>query len=170
MPVGRLAPNLLDTGHESIALSCNGLNVPGVIGVVVQRPANFAYRRINGVVSIQGGPLAPDGCQNLLASHETACLAGQQEQQFHGDSLQLHRTARASELKVLDFKFELLEADSSVAHSPVSCTPYDATELTGDCPTACSARKNTDFLQRASIVTRSGCNICCGSFQPDYIC
>jgi hypothetical protein len=74
---------------EPVAFPRDSLHIDGVFRVVFQNLADFPDRRIDAVVGIQVDILAPDPADDFLSGDQLSFAFYKQEQDLHGDSLQL---------------------------------------------------------------------------------
>ena len=84
-----------------------------MFGVVPQDLPNLANRSIDAVVGIEEDPFTPDPVDYLLAGYKLSMLRHQQQEQFHGNALQLQRSTVAAQLEGPGIEIEILtESDS----------------------------------------------------------
>jgi hypothetical protein len=84
------------------------LNIARLLGIVLQYLADLAYRAVNAVVSIEKDVLAPDLLGNLFAGDELTFLHDQNEQDLHGNTLELERTTDVPKLEGSKIDLEIL--------------------------------------------------------------
>jgi hypothetical protein len=97
-----------------------------VFWIVVQNLTNFADRGIDAVVGIQEDVLTPDPSDDVLSGDQLPPALEQQEQDLHGDSLQLQSATRTAQFIGAPVQFKLLSESHHVRrHIPTTLNEED---------------------------------------------
>ena len=105
-----------DHAGKAVALSRNGVQQAGVIGVVLQRVANLRDGRIDAVVHVADNFPSPQGGEDVASRDKLAASLDEQQQQFHRKAFQAHDRARAPELVGAAVELEVFKSDDRRDH------------------------------------------------------
>jgi hypothetical protein len=99
-----------DVHKEAVSPFWQSLYEVGLIAMVVQRVANFAY----GVVQSLGSPFArsPYGVQEFLPRYQFARLGGESEQDLHRLGRKMGGTCSANDLALTRVDKELTQVEA----------------------------------------------------------
>ena len=93
-----LSRRLRRPGDEPVSLPGHGLDHARPLGIVPQGVADLSDGAVDAVVGVEVDVLAPDPFHDLVASHEPSPLLDEEEQQLHGDTLELDGSAAPAQL------------------------------------------------------------------------
>jgi hypothetical protein len=82
---------------ESVAFARDGDDEARGIRVVIQCPANFPYRGIDGVFAVNKNTFAPDPFEDLVTANHLSATLNQQKQQFQRDAFETNDLTCARE-------------------------------------------------------------------------
>src|SRR5215831_15658946 len=84
-----VAGTVANCRNKAVSLPHYGLNEPRSFRIVSQGLTNLTHCRVDAELSLNENVPAPKLFNDLVARHQFAMSADQQDQQFHGNSLQL---------------------------------------------------------------------------------
>lgn len=104
-----IAVGVLEFGNETVAFPWNGLYEVGQIGVFLQRGADLANRRVDAVFGVNENVFAPQAIDDFLPGDDVAVFFCQQDEQLHGNPLDLQGSTIASQLIASAIQLEFAE-------------------------------------------------------------
>ena len=98
-------------GGKAVSPSGYGFYETGFVGVVAQRQADLADRRVNPMIDIVKGVFAPKALGDLLAGYQLPTPLDQQDEQLHGEPFQAQQALSALEAILGLVKCEIAEME-----------------------------------------------------------
>jgi hypothetical protein len=96
-----------DATHEAVPLPHDGLEEPRHVGIVPQRPADLPHRGVDRRVRVEEDVPAPEALEDLGPRHELAPSLGEEDEQLHGQLLELLDLATAAQLVARQVQHEV---------------------------------------------------------------
>src|ERR1700731_1650278 len=101
---------------EPVSPPRDGLDEARLLRIILQHMANLADGRVDAVVSIEEYIRTPDPLDDLVPGDQLASPLYQEEQQFHGNPLQLENPAVAAQFISAQIQLEILPKPDLVCH------------------------------------------------------
>ena len=106
--------------NETVAFPRNGLNESWLSGIFLQRGPNLPDGGVDAVLGVDEHVLTPEPRGDLRPGDYVAILFSQQDEQLHGDALDLYDASVTTKLKAVAVQLELAKFEAGASHGKLA--------------------------------------------------